>query len=133
MPLDVLVFQAIACHTTQEFALDVSNCEQALLAVEKNKSITRLALCGSSFPPSVIGLPDSQLGGGLLVHSRPPLLQHQPQSQRVQKIHRDEQVEQQVVQGEDDGEHAEVDGEPVRAARAQCDNQPNRRPSCCRF
>ena len=35
MPLDVLVFQAIACHTTQEFAFDISNSEQALLAVEK--------------------------------------------------------------------------------------------------
>ena len=31
----------------------------------KNKSIMRLALCGSSFPSSVIGLPDSQLGGRL--------------------------------------------------------------------
>ena len=34
-PLDVLVFQANASHTTQELAFDVSNCEQALLAVEK--------------------------------------------------------------------------------------------------
>ena len=51
----------------------------------------------------------------------------------MQKIHRDEQVEQQVVQGEDDGEHAEVDGEPVRAARAQRDHEPDGRPPICRF
>ena len=34
-PQDVLAFQANASHTTQELAFDVSNCEQAMLAVEK--------------------------------------------------------------------------------------------------
>ena len=51
----------------------------------------------------------------------------------MQKIQQDEQVEQQVVQGEDDGEHAEVDGEPVRAARAQRDHESNGRPPIRRF
>merc|ERR1712080_639942 len=46
---------------------------------------------------------------------------------------RNEQVEQQVVQGEDGGEHEEVYGEPFRPARQQqCDNQPSWRPFSCR-
>ena len=44
----------------------------------KKKSITSLALCGRSFPSSVIGLPDSQVWGRPLVQSRPPQLQHPP-------------------------------------------------------
>ena len=44
----------------------------------KKKSIRSLALCGRSFPSSVIGLPDSQVWGRPLVQSRPPQLQHPP-------------------------------------------------------
>merc|ERR1712088_131964 len=43
-----------------------------------------------------------------------------------------EQDKQQAVQGEDDGEHAQVDREPVRPAGARCDDKPNRRPPICR-
>merc|ERR1712130_7847 len=51
-------------------------------------------------------------------------------STRQRESVRDEQVDQ----GEDGGEHAQVDGEPFRPARQQqwCDNQPNWRPFSCR-
>ena len=61
--IGTLVFWAskrLLHNTTVWFQMVSKRCWQL-----KKKSIRSLALCGRSFPSSVIGLPDSQLGGRL--------------------------------------------------------------------